>query len=181
MAEKLENASTSGGGARSPRGGASAGGRARTARGGVPLPWVRFLRAHARITAQMDANLRAAHGVSLREYEILLALAEAAERRLRRVDLAASVLITQSGITRTLEPLERRGLVGRERSAEDRRVTFATLSPDGQALVRKAARTHTADIRTLFADRYSADELATLDTLLNRLPGAGDDEEWAVR
>jgi DNA-binding MarR family transcriptional regulator len=147
-------------------------------RGGVPRGWVRFLRAHSATTARMDATLRAAHGISLREYEILLALVQSPDRRLRRVDLAAMVLLTQSGVTRTLEPLERRGLVGREQSSEDRRVTYATLTAEGDALIRAAARTHLADIRDLFADRYSTDELNTLDALLERLPGAGGEGEW---
>lgn len=146
----------------------------------IPSAWVRFLRAHTTITGRMDAALRDAHAITLREYEILLALAQAPDRRLRRVDLAAAVLLTQSGVTRILEPLERRGLVGREQSAEDRRVTFATLTPDGRALVRKAARTHTADIRALFADRYTEAELTTLASLLERLPGAGGEGEWGA-
>jgi DNA-binding MarR family transcriptional regulator len=54
----------------------------------VPPAWVRLLRAHAELTRRMDANLRAAHDISLREYEVLLALADAPGHRLRRVDLA---------------------------------------------------------------------------------------------
>ena len=146
----------------------------------MPRAWIRFLRGHSAITAAMDAALREAHGISLREYEVLLALADAPQRRLRRVDLAATVLLTQSGVTRLLEPLERRGLVGRVPSPEDRRVTFATLTADGERLFRAAARHHRADIRGLFADRYSDRELATLDRLLGRLPGAGGEGTWAT-
>ena len=145
----------------------------------VPRAWVRFLRAHTAITSQMDASLRERHAISLREYEVLLALADAPDHRLRRVDLAAKVLLTQSGVTRLLEPLERRGLVESVRSEEDRRVTFAALTREGSRLLRTAARTHGRDIRELFGDRYSADELRTLDTLLERLPGAAGEGAWA--
>ena len=137
MAKKLETSSSSGG----------------SGRGGVPRAWVRFLRAHRTTTAQMDASLRAAHAITLREYEILLALAQAPERRLRRVDLAAHVLLTQSGVTRILEPLEKRGLVGREQSAQDRRVTFETLTAEGQARLSRAALTHTGNICYIIDDR----------------------------
>ena len=145
----------------------------------TPRAWVRFLRAHAAITSRMDAALREAHGISLREYEVLLALADAPERRLRRVDLASRVLLTQSGVTRLLEPLERRGLVGRVPSPDDRRVTFAAVTDEGARLLAAAARRHGADIRELFADRYTQDELAALDRLLERLPGAGGEGAWA--
>jgi DNA-binding MarR family transcriptional regulator len=145
----------------------------------VPRAWVRFLRAHAAITARMDASLRDAHDLSLREYEVLLALADAPDRRLRRVDLAAKVLLTQSGVTRLLEPLERRGLVESVRSTEDRRVTFAALTEPGRRTLAAAARTHGRDIETLFTKHFSAKEVAQLDTLLERLPGAAGEGAWA--
>ena len=145
----------------------------------VPLAWVRFLRAHTAITRQMDEKLRERHGISLREYEVLLALHDAPDGRLRRVDLAAQALLTQSGITRILEPLEKRGLVERVPSPEDRRVAYAALTPEGRRLFRAAARTHRADIATLFTDHYSVRELRTLDSLLERLPGAAGEGAWA--
>jgi len=146
----------------------------------VPRAWVRFLRAHAAITSQMDASLREAHGLSLREYEVLLALADDPDRRLRRVDLAAKVLLTQSGVTRLLDPLEKRGLVKSVRSTDDRRVTYATLTTAGDRLFTKAARTHGHDIETLFTTHYTRADLARLDALLERLPGAAGEANWAA-
>ena len=145
----------------------------------VPNAWVRFLRAHAATTREMDATLRERHGISLREYEVLLAIADAPERRIRRVDLASKVLLTQSGITRLLEPLEKRGLVEKVPSAEDRRVTFAALTASGRRLLTAAARTHGDDINTLFTANYTQKDLAQLDALLERLPGAGGESAWA--
>jgi DNA-binding MarR family transcriptional regulator len=147
----------------------------------VPRAWVRFLRAHTAITARMDASLRAAHELSLREYEVLLALADAPDDRLRRVDLAAKVLLTQSGVTRLLDPLEKRGLVESIRSTEDRRVTYAALTTKGARTFAAAARTHGNDIATLFTTHFTATDLKTLDRLLERLPGAGGDSPWADR
>jgi DNA-binding MarR family transcriptional regulator len=144
----------------------------------VPPAWVRLLRAHAELTRRMDANLRAAHDISLREYEVLLALADAPGHRLRRVDLAAKVLLTQGGVTRLLDPLEREGLVARETSDADRRVAFARLTEPGLRRFRAAARGHRRDIQALFADRFDAGELEALDALLARLPGAEDDSDW---
>ena len=146
----------------------------------MPPAWVRFLRAHSAITSRMDASLRERHELSLREYEVLLALADAADGRLRRVDLAAKVLLTQSGVTRLLGPLEQRGLVESVRSSRDRRVTYAALTTGGRRAFGAAARTHGRDIATLFARHYSRSELATLDALLERLPGAAGDSVWAA-
>lgn len=145
----------------------------------VPRAWIRLLRAHAELSRRMDSSLREAHDLSLREYEVLLALSDSPGRRLRRVDLSAKVLLTQGGVTRLLEPLEREGLVAREASVADRRVTFAVLTDAGMERFRAAQRSHRRDIQALFARHFDARELETLDALLARLPGVEDDRDWA--
>ena len=145
----------------------------------VPTAWVRLLRGHTELTRRMDAHLRKAHGLSLREYEVLLALSDAPGSRLRRVDLAAKVLLTQGGVTRMLDSLERDGLVSRGASATDRRVVFAELTGTGRRRLTAARRTHHEDIDALFTARFDAAELAELDGLLARLPGAEGERDWA--
>jgi DNA-binding MarR family transcriptional regulator len=145
--------------------------------GGVPPAWLRLLRAHAALTRRMDANLQRAHGLTINDYEVLLALARAEGRRMRRVDLASHVLLTQSGITRLLHGLERAGLVERADCPTDGRVVYAQLTERGCDRLREASTTHLDDIRSLFAARFSDDELETLDELLSRV--RADDPELA--
>ena len=95
---------------------------------------------------------------------------------MRRVDLAESVLLTASGITRLLEGLERSGLVERVLCDTDRRVVYARLTDAGAEKLRAAGRTHVAGIESLFVGRYSDEELATLSSLLSRLPAAGSED-----
>ncbi|HYX75545.1 MAG TPA: MarR family winged helix-turn-helix transcriptional regulator, partial [Gaiellaceae bacterium] len=75
--------------------------------------WAKLLRAHAALTRRFSADLQTTHGLTLNAYEVLLHLAHAPQQRLRRVDLAGSVLLTASGITRLLDGLERAGCVDR--------------------------------------------------------------------
>jgi DNA-binding MarR family transcriptional regulator len=117
----------------------------------------------------MDANLQAEHQLTINDYEVLLALARAPDRRMRRVDLAGHVLLTQSGITRLLQGLERAGLVERADCDTDKRVVYATLTDHGYRRLRMASRTHLGDIQSLFADRFSTEELDELDGLLGRV------------
>ncbi len=138
-------------------------------------PWVRFLRAHATLTRELNARLIAEHGLTLNDYEVLLQLAHAPDRQLRRVDLAQRVLLTASGITRLLEGLERAGFVERGTCASDGRVSYAVLTADGLAKLREAADTHLEDVHALFFERFSAAELGTLSDLLGRVSGDGDD------
>jgi DNA-binding MarR family transcriptional regulator len=118
----------------------------------------------------MNAQLVADHGLTINQYEALLHLARAEDRRMRRVDLAERLILTASGVTRMLDGLERAGYVDRDTCATDRRVTYAVLTEAGLAKLRSASESHVADIRSFFESRFSRDELDQLVTLLDRLP-----------
>ena len=139
--------------------------------------WVGLIRAHASATRRFNAELVAGHGLTLNDYEVLLHLARAPERMMRRVDLSKSVLLTPSGITRLLEGLERCGYVARESCSSDARVTYARLTDDGYDKLREASATHLEGIRSHFAERFTDEELATLRELLERLPAEGAETE----
>src|SRR5262245_3653895 len=140
---------------------------------GVELDtWVRFLRTHSAIVGRLNAELVADHGLTINDFEVLLHLSWAPEQAMRRVDLASSVLLTPSGITRLLDGLERSGFVTREACATDRRVVYAKLTPAGDEKLRAARTTHLAGVHRLFVERFSPEELASLADLLERLPGA---------
>jgi DNA-binding MarR family transcriptional regulator len=132
--------------------------------------WVSFLRAHAAITRQLNADLLNAHGLTLSDYEVLLRLSQAEDQMMRRVDLAESVLLTASGITRLLDGLERAGLVEKASCSSDARVSYAKLTSAGRLKLGEAGGTHLAGIDELFIGRFEASELDTLAVLLARLP-----------
>jgi DNA-binding MarR family transcriptional regulator len=133
--------------------------------------FVRLIRASATATGELSTQLNADHGLTINAYEALLRLAKAPERRMRRVDLADSLLLTASGVTRLLDGLERDGFVGRESCETDRRVSYAVLTKAGRDKLREADKTHTRQIRELMGEHYDDDELAQLAALLDRLAG----------
>jgi DNA-binding MarR family transcriptional regulator len=142
--------------------------------------WVRFIRAHSAIVGTLNAELVADHGLTINDYEVLLHLSWAPEQAMRRVDLASSVLLTPSGITRLLDGLERSGFVAREACATDRRVVYAKLTPAGGEKLLEARKTHLSGVYRLFVERFDADELASLSVLLERLPGVSPDNDAAA-
>jgi DNA-binding MarR family transcriptional regulator len=135
--------------------------------------WVGFLRSHAAITRQLNVDLQNAHGLTLNDYEAMLHLARAEGRMMRRVDLAESVILTASGITRLLDGLESGGYVEKAESLSDARVSYAKLTDTGAAKLAEAGATHLAGIDELFTSRYSPAELQTLAELISRLPMTG--------
>ena len=128
-----------------------------------------LLRAYAAATRRLNLQLTRDHGLTLNDYEVLLRLARAPDRQMRRVDLAEEVLLTPSGVTRLLDGLEQSGLVARGSCASDRRVVYAVLTSGGLAKLREASKTHVAQIDELFYERFGDEELTTVAALLGRL------------
>jgi DNA-binding MarR family transcriptional regulator len=131
--------------------------------------YVSLLRAHANVTRILDRELVADHGLTINDYEVLLRLARAPERMLRRVDLAQQVLLTPSGITRLLDGLQRSGLVEKASCDTDARVVYAKLTDAGLEKIESASRSHFGSIEAMFCERFDDDELETLFALLRRL------------
>ncbi len=133
--------------------------------------FARLLRVHAALTRELSTRLEAEHGLTINDYEVLLRLATAPDRRLKRVELAASIVLTPSGITRLLDGLEAAGLVERAACASDRRVAYAVLTDAGAERLRAAAADHFVAIDAVFADRLDGRQTAQLAELLGQLPG----------
>jgi DNA-binding MarR family transcriptional regulator len=135
--------------------------------------FTRLVRASVAVTRQLSAQLSADHCLTLNEYEALLLLAWAPDSRMRRVDLANSLLLTAGGVTRLLDGLERKGFVEREGCSSDRRVTYAVLSRAGRDKLREASKSHTRQIDELLGAHYDEGELKRLATLLDPLADSG--------
>lgn len=135
--------------------------------------FARLLRSHAAVTRLLSSQLQEEHGLTINAYEALLRLSRAEGDRMRRIDLAESLLLTASGITRLLEGLERSGLIGNEQCDSDKRVSYPVLTEKGRAKLEEASESHIAAVRALLGERFTDEELQALTTLLDRLPGVG--------
>lgn len=131
--------------------------------------WRTFLFAHAQVRKQLERELQAEQAMSLGEYEVLLMLAYAGERRLRMSELAEIMVLSRSGATRLIDRLEASGLVERVLCDTDRRGQWAQLTRDGYERLRAASPTHLRGIAEHFLDRIPADELDALHATLRRV------------
>ncbi len=137
--------------------------------------WRSYLQSHASILRAMDAELVATHGLTTRDYEALLYLAQAPDRKLPMSALAERTMLTRSGITRLVDGLVASGLIERVACPDDARVCYARLTDTGYRDLRRAGATHVESVRRLFLGYFSAEELEDLAGFLGRLPGAGQD------
>src|ERR1700751_5222326 len=134
--------------------------------------WRSYLQSHATILRLLDAELVSAHAITTRDYEVLLYLAQAPDRKLPMSALAESTMLTRSGITRLVDGLVAGGFIERTACPSDARVSYAQLTDGGLEKLRDAGCTHVGSIRRLFLEHFDADETGQLATLLGRLPGA---------
>jgi DNA-binding MarR family transcriptional regulator len=134
--------------------------------------WRSYLQSHASILRELDADLIAEQGMTTRDYEVLLYLSQAPERRLAMSALAESTMLTRSGITRLVDGLVSAGLIERVACPSDARVSYAMLTDAGYEKLRRAGCSHVLSIRRLFLEHFTGEEIETLASLLSRLPGA---------
>jgi DNA-binding MarR family transcriptional regulator len=142
--------------------------------------WRGYLQSHASIVRVLDAELHAEHGLTTRDYEVLLYLAQSGERRLPMSALAERTMLTRSGITRLVDGLVAAGLIERVACPNDARVSYAQLTDPGYEKLRLAGCSHVQSINRLFVERFSPTELQVLADLLSRLPGARPDGSCTV-
>jgi DNA-binding MarR family transcriptional regulator len=137
--------------------------------------WRGFLRVHAAIAKQLDAELEGVHGLPLTSYEVLMNLHAAPGRRLRMAELAERTLLSRSGMTRLVDRLEKDGLLERDTCASDARGCFAVLTGAGEELLARARPVHLDGVRERFLRHLDDGDLDRLAALWERmLPGATD-------
>lgn len=124
--------------------------------------WRGMLRVHRELVARLDAELEREQGLPLSSYEVLIYLAEAPGGRLRMGELAATLLLSRSGLTRLVDRLERESLVQRERCEDDARGFFALITDAGRRKLRAARPVHLAGVRRHFLSDLESEDLEAL-------------------
>jgi DNA-binding MarR family transcriptional regulator len=107
---------------------------------------------------QLDRDLNA-HGLNGHDYEILVELSEAPGTRLRMTELADATSQSRSRLSHQIARMESRGLVRRDTCEGDKRGTFAVLTDEGAAAIRRVAPDHVEHVRRHFIDRLTPRQL----------------------
>jgi DNA-binding MarR family transcriptional regulator len=139
--------------------------------------WRGFVEVGGRVIQGLDSSLKESSGMTFDDYEVLVHLSEAPERRLRMTELSQRLLHSQSRLTQRVDRLVKRGWVSREKCDEDRRGTFAVLTAEGFAAIEDAAPHHVADVRRLLLDHIRGDEMATMAEIFERIADAARGED----
>lgn len=131
--------------------------------------WRGWLNAHAQLVARLSRELQAASGLSLSDYEILVALTDVPDDRLRMFELSEAVQWEKSRLSKQISRMAARGLVARVDCDDDRRGAFVELTPAGREAIQDAAPGHAEAVRSLVFDGLEPDEVRELSKLFERI------------
>lgn len=128
--------------------------------------WRSFLGGTTILMDRLDRDLRAEHGLSMSEYEILVRLSESPDRSIRMAELADALSHSRSRITHTISRLERAGLVQRAQCDTDGRGVTAVLTDEGFKALSIAAHAHVRGVREYLVDVASPEDLEAIGRVM---------------
>jgi DNA-binding MarR family transcriptional regulator len=131
--------------------------------------WRAFVESSWALHTRLEEELRAATGLSMSDYHVMVALSEAPGRRLRMGDLAGRLVFTPSRLTYQISSMVKRGLVTKQACPEDGRGQEAVLTDRGMDALTEAAPLHLKTVRDSFIDHLDADELAVIARVFTKI------------
>lgn len=142
----------------------------------VPVPqrqaWRAFLSAHAAVVTHVESALAQAELPPLGWYDVLHALREAPEGRLRPRDLGLHLTISKSGLTRLVDRIAAAGLIERRECPTDRRGHLIAITEAGLAMLRRMSPIYEGALTASFGQELSVPEAESLRALCERLTTA---------
>ena len=130
--------------------------------------WRKYIVASRRLLEALDDDL-SANGLSLSDYEILVHLSDAEDRRLRMSDLAEKTILSRSRLSHRIKYMEGKGWVERQKCASDKRGTWAVMTTKGWNSIVKAAPDHVESIRNRFIDQISKADQANIAAAFDKV------------
>ena len=130
--------------------------------------WRTYIETSGDLLRAIEKDL-APFGLDRGDYQLLAMLSEAPDQRLRMCDLADSLRLTRSGLTRRMDGVLKKKLVTRVQSEEDGRAAFASLTPKGLDLLKQAAPEHLESVRRLMIDLLSPSEVKAIASAFGKI------------
>jgi DNA-binding MarR family transcriptional regulator len=131
--------------------------------------WRAFITAHAEVIGAIEREMEKEAQLLLSSYDVLVALSEVPDHRLRMHELARHVILSRSALSRLVDRLEKQGFIQRVRCGDDRRGAYAVLTDDGQQALNAAWPVYGRGIQEHFARYLSDEEVRILTDAMRRI------------
>jgi DNA-binding MarR family transcriptional regulator len=132
---------------------------------GEAAAWRGLMRMQAHLAGALARRLAEDSSLSYPDYEVLVALTDRPDGRMRLFELADELAWEKSRLSHHVSRMVDRGLVAKEACPTDRRGSFVVVTPQGSAAITAAAPGHVAAVRELFVDRLDDEQLAAVATV----------------
>jgi len=133
------------------------------------LAWRGYQAVQAQLSARLNRQLQSDSGLSLADYEVLVALTDRPEGRLRVFELAEALQWEQSRLSHHLARMQQRGLVNRKACRDDRRGSYVLLTAAGRRAIEAAAPGHVDAVQRLFFDGLTPQQVELVELLSHRI------------
>jgi DNA-binding MarR family transcriptional regulator len=130
--------------------------------------WRQYIIASRRLLDALDEDL-SAHDLSMADYEVLAQLSDAPERTMRMSELAEVAMLSRSRLSHRIKVMEKEGWVRREPCPDDKRGSFAIMTPKGWKAIVAAAPDHVASVRSRFLDVIDREDQKALAEIFERV------------
>ena len=127
--------------------------------------WRGWLDLNAQLSAILNRHLQLVSGLSLQDYDVLVALTDVPEHSLRMFELGARLGWEKSRVSKQVSRMAARELVVRRDCPDDRRGAFVDLTDVGLAAIRSAAPAHVEQVQRLIFDGLSRTQVRSLATI----------------
>jgi DNA-binding MarR family transcriptional regulator len=127
--------------------------------------WRRWIALTGELPAVLNRGLQAS-GLSISDYDVLVALSETPDQRLRAGDLATAIAWERSRLSHHVRRMVARDLVAREECEDDGRGAWVVLTDAGRDAIAQSAPGHAALVRELVFDDLTDAELDVLERVL---------------
>jgi DNA-binding MarR family transcriptional regulator len=131
--------------------------------------WLAFLQAHSKVILSLEAEMLEDQGLPLTWFDILTHLEIEPEGKMRMQTLADNILLSRSGLTRLFDRMAKEGLVNREPCLEDRRGTYAVITPKGLEALAKAKPGHLRGIFEHFLSKLDDSDVDAVQKALAKV------------
>lgn len=133
--------------------------------------WAAVLRAHAAVLPKLERALQRT-GLPLAWYDVLLVTNAAPGRKLTMSELGRQAVVSRERVSRIVTELERDGLIERQANPDDKRSSFAAITPEGRRRLRAAAPVYLAAVEEHFLRHLSAGDVDAVTTGLRKVVSA---------
>jgi DNA-binding MarR family transcriptional regulator len=132
------------------------------------LAWRSFITTSGDLIRTIERDLEP-FGLDFGDYQLLVMLSEAPDHRLKMCDLAKTLRLSPSGLTRRMQGVTKAKLVTRRRSEEDARAAYAQLTTKGMTLLKKAAPSHVVSVRRWMIDLLTDSEARAIGSAFGKI------------